>query len=393
MFTFLSKTPFHRLRALFLPLSLLALVTVLGACSNTRELEPVELTDFEEEGELDVIWSEKISGGQGKYYHQFRLAVDSEFIYAASQSGNVYKLDKKEGDEAWEVELDEALTSGVAVDDSQVYVATESGVLVALDKENGEQKWAFPLRSELVSLPVSDNRLVYVHASNGDVYAVDAQSGEQRWRVSTNVPALSLRGNASPVIIPQVLLVGTASGKVAIIDRQTGQLFAEPKISTPEGDTEIERMVDVDGKPFFANGKLYAASFQGQLVALDLQGGKHLWEHKTSSFEDVSVDFDQVYISTDDGVIQALNADTGEVKWLQEGLLRRKTTAPVPYSSYLIVSDLDGYIHLLSQIDGHFVARKKISGSGVKSPALVDGNRFYVIANNGRLKAYRLELD
>ena len=372
---------------------MLVFVLVLTACTSSRKLKPIDLEKFNKEASFNTLWSKKISGGQGDYFHQFRLQHDAEHIYAASKKGRIFKLTKKKGQEVWDIELEERLTTGVEVDNTQVYVATRDGVLIALDKMSGEQKWAFPMRSELVSRPVSDNDFVYMHASNGDVYKINTLSGEQVWRVSTNLPAVSLRGNASPLLIPQLVIVGTANGKVALINRDTGQIFAEPKVATPDGDTEIERMVDVDGLPIYEKGILYAGSFQGQLVALDMKSGQALWQVTASTFQDLEMGFDSIYLVADDSLITAYNTTNGEIKWVQEGLLRRRASPPVAYSSFLIVSDYQGYIHILSQLDGHFIARKKISGSGVKSPALVDGNTFYVIANNGRLKAYQLELD
>ncbi len=368
------------------------LTLIMAACSSSRQLEPVELEDFEEEAKFKTLWSTKVSGGQGDYFHQFRLQQDAIHIYAASYKGRVFKISKDKGKKVWKVDLDERLTSGVEVDDRRVYVAGFDGSLIALDKLTGEQLWTFEFRSELVSVPVSDNQAVYAHTSNGDVYAVDANTGEQLWRATTNIPALSLRGNASPVLIPQLVIVGSANGKLVLIRRDNGQIVAEPKVATPEGETEVERMVDVDGRPKFIEGLLYAVSFQGRLVALDMKAGQEVWSTKASSFQDLEVGFDSVYIASDDSLVIAHNINSGEMKWIQEGLLRRRVSPPVAFSSYLIVSDFEGYIHILSQLDGHFVARKKISGSGVKSPALVDGKTFYVVANNGRLKAYQLKL-
>ena len=375
---------------------LILLTAYLAACSSSRTLEPVELESFDEEGDLAVIWSDSISGEQGEYYHQFRLAQDEDHIYAASQNGFITKYTKEDGDDVWDIELDVRLTTGVAIDSKFVYVGSRDGAVIALDKNTGEQRWVSDIRSELVSVPVSDESGLYAHASNGDVYKFDVNTGEELWRVDTNIPALSLRGTSKPLLIPQLVVVGTANGKVALINRDSGQLIAEPKIANPEGDTEVERMVDVDGRPYFHEGILYAASFQGQLVALDMQKGQTIWDSEASSFQDVAYDFESVYLSTANSLVTAYNAKNGELKWVQEGLLRRRITAPVAYSSYLLVSDLDGYIHLLSQIDGRFIARRQIDGSGVKSPAMIDSadnSIFYIIANDGCIKAYRYEAD
>ena len=73
----------------------LMLMLSLGACSSSRKLEPIDLEDFAQEASFDTLWSKKISGGQGEYYHQFRLQDDRQHIYAASESGRIFKLLKE----------------------------------------------------------------------------------------------------------------------------------------------------------------------------------------------------------------------------------------------------------------------------------------------------------
>ena len=57
----------------------------------------------------------------------------------------------------------------------------------------------------------------------------------------------------------------------------------------------------------------------------------------------------------------------------------------------MAVADSEGYLHLLSQTDGHFVARAKVDGSGVNAPMVTDGERLYVLANDGSITAYAFE--
>ena len=73
------------------------LTFILAACSSSRQLEPVELEDFEEEASFKTLWSTKVSGGQGDYFHQFRLQQDAIHIYAASYKGRVFKISKETG--------------------------------------------------------------------------------------------------------------------------------------------------------------------------------------------------------------------------------------------------------------------------------------------------------
>lgn len=381
----------HRSLTLRLALALLGLV-LLSACGSnkSKELKPVALESVEAEVALDRKWSRRIGRGMGKYYHQFRLAVDEQHLYAAAADGRVYQLNKETGRVRWRVTLNDGLTSGVAVDQQHVYVATDAGVLLALDKQNGEQVWSRQLNSELVSPPSSTNNHVVLQTSSGSIYNLNAQTGEQRWRFDTTMPSLSLRGNSRPTFFASFVVLGQANGKLAVLDINTGELRWDPRIAHARGDTEIERMVDVNATPLLIDDHLFAVSYQGQLVAYDLSSGRPLWTVDESSFNDMARGMGNIYVSSSEGVVRAYDRRTGDVRWSQNSLLRRKTTAPTAISSYLVVADYQGYVHLLSQLDGRIVARARVSRKPVKTTLLAEGNRFYVIADNGRLRAYQI---
>lgn len=372
-------------------LMLLVLIATVAACGSTRkkELKPVELESFKAELAIKTLWSRGI-GGLGKYYHQFAMAVDGAYLYAASAEGKVFKLDKLKGKRQWKVSLDTELTTGVAVGRQHVYVASLDGVVIALDKNTGEQVWIQQVDSEVVSPPAVNGDHVVFQTSSGDIYNLNTADGALRWRKPSNLPALSLRGNSHPVFFANFVIVGLANGRLSMMDLNTGETRWEPRIAIAKGDSEIERMIDVDGTPLVLEDKLYAASYQGQLAAFSLSQGQPLWSVDESTYRDLAAGLGNVYISSADAQLTAYDQRTGDVKWSQNGLLRRKTTAPAVFSSYVVVADYKGYIHLVSQIDGRFIARKRLNGKGIKTNILVDGDRFYVLANNGRLKAYQL---
>ncbi|MNR64400.1 Outer membrane protein assembly factor BamB precursor [compost metagenome] len=55
-----------------------------------------------------------------------------------------------------------------------------------------------------------------------------------------------------------------------------------------------------------------------------------------------------------------------------------------------MVGDVEGYVHLLSQVEGRFVGREKVDGDGVRVRPLVVGNWMYVFGNSGKLVAYTI---
>ena len=372
----------------------LCLLMVLGvtACGSNKkkELEPVELSSVEAEISVDTLWSRKIGSGQGDYYQQFVLAVDEDFIYAASENGKVFKLDRLTGKKQWKVSVEGSLTAGVAVDDRHVYVGLLDGSLLALDRNDGRQVWSRHVSSEIVSAPSAAMGHLVVQVSNGEIISLDPATGDIRWRHGSATPALTLRGNSRPRFFAGYVVAGLANGKLVVLDVSTGQAMWEPKVADPKGDTEIERIVDVDATPVISADQLLAVSMQGRLVSYDLKTGRLLWAVEESSFREMDVDGNQVYVSNVDGIVTAYDLATGAMIWSNEDLLRRKVSAPRVVGRYIVVADYEGYMHLLSQTDGRIVARKRVAWEPVKSPALVDEDRFYIIAINGRLKAYQL---
>jgi outer membrane protein assembly factor BamB len=60
---------------------------------------------------------------------------------------------------------------------------------------------------------------------------------------------------------------------------------------------------------------------------------------------------------------------------------------------YEAVADFEGYVHLLSQVDGSLAGRVKVDGDGVRADMLSDGNILYVFGNSGDMVAYEITQD
>ena len=150
-------------------------------------------------------------------------------------------------------------------------------------------------------------------------------------------------------------------------------------------------MVDVDGKLVLDDRTLYAASFQGNLAALDAESGTLRWQHKASSHGGPATGFGSVYISHADGVVEAVDQNRASTLWRNDDLQRRRLTAPVTFSSYVAVADFEGYVHLLAQTDGRLVGRIRVDRKGVRVAPIVVGDTLYVFGNSGDLVALKLD--
>jgi outer membrane protein assembly factor BamB len=255
-----------------------------------------------------------------------------------------------------------------------VVVGTGSGEILALNQSDGSLAWKSRVASEVLSPPQIDDDLVVVQSIDGKVTAYDAIDGSRKWIYTTNIPSLTLRGTATPIISGDVILVGFSSGRVTLLERETGFSGFDLRVGVAQGGSDLERLVDIDGAMAMENGRLYAASFQGRVIGIDIASGRILWSEEASSVSGVGAGFGNVYLASSDSQISAYNADNGREVWRVDAL-----------GSYLAFTDSEGYLHLMAQSDGRFVGRRKIDGSGVRSGVVEEGGRLYAIGNNGSL--------
>src|SRR5690554_8028164 len=97
------------------------------------------------------------------------------------------------------------------------------------------------------------------------------------------MPVLTERGTGAPLVLDQLVIIGFATGKVVALDKPLGIPRWEVRLASPDGRSELERLVDIDGQPVFEGGLIYAASYHGNVAAMSMRG-ETVWEEEGSSY-------------------------------------------------------------------------------------------------------------
>ena len=353
--------------------------------------EPVELEKITEQVKLKSRWSRGVGDGQGEGLLKINPILVGDSLYAASAEGRVMSVDPESGRVRWKQDLDLALSGGVGYHGSSVFVGASEGLVMRLDAASGSEIWRAPVSGEVLSAPQGDGRYVVAQTYDGKLMGFDYETGEVRWTFTSDVPVLTLRGTGTPMILGDNAIAGFADGKVVAINLRSGNVAWEVRVAIPQGRSEIERIVDIDGSMAVQSNELYVASYQGRLAAIDTRSGRRLWQRNVSSVSGVGVGFGNVYVADDDGTVSAFLRNGQGVRWQNIDLGFRDLSRPTPVSSYVAVVDFEGYLHLLSQVDGEIVGRIKVDSSGARADMLTRGNRLFVFTNDGALKAYDVE--
>jgi len=366
-----------------------ALLAALAACDREKDIEPpAELVDFAASATIQKAWSISLGGGDEVMRDGLAPAADLERVYLAGRGGEVLAVQAETGRVLWRSKADAELTGGPGAGGGVVAVGTADGEVIALDGATGTRRWAAKVGGEVLAAPAVTANVVVVRTVAGRVLGLALETGKELWREDQQIPRLTLRGTAPPVIAGNAAICGFDNGRVLSIDATAGEVFWEQLVSPARGRTELERLVDIDASIKVREADVLVAGFQGRVAMLALDSGQIWWSREISSHRGLDVNDDLVVVSSAMGEVIALRRRTGVEVWRQEGLRLRRLSAPALVGGRVAVADFEGYVHWLDAATGGFVARSKTSGRTSNAPLVVGGLVIFQ-DDEGRVTALR----
>jgi outer membrane protein assembly factor BamB len=244
--------------------------------------------------------------------------AQSGLIFVANDSGTLHALDAQ-GAERWKFATGKPIKARPAVIGDSVYVASDTGLLYRLDKRSGKEQWrakidrGSPARiatnqegsrwDRYGSSVVADGKRVYVGSRDNSLYALDLTTGKEQWRVETKDMM-----TATPALYRDTVLFADYEGIVQAVGAGDGK-----QRWTYDAKLPVAGDLVVDADRVFVGSRTY------DLIALDAAKGKELWKHYYwfSWIESPPVVRDGVvYTGSSDGVgVFAIDARDGKLRW------------------------------------------------------------------------------
>ncbi|MDC1288072.1 outer membrane protein assembly factor BamB [Gammaproteobacteria bacterium] len=370
-------------------LSVLVLFGLLVACSGDKDNSepPARLTPIENAISLKINWKLSTRASSNSAAYRLRPLISGERIYSIDTSGLVRGIDLVKGRFIWRYKSGLEPITGIGGNPQMLIVTSRDGDVAAYREieDDLEPLWSINLGSEIRATPVIADDQVFVRSVDGRLRSLSATDGSQQWQVTGRVPALSLTGNSSPLVTGEMVIAGFDDGKLIAYQRDSGKTLWETTISLPSGRTEVERLVDLDGRFVLRDGVIYVVSFQGHLAAVQAVSGDILWSRKFSSFQTIEIDENALYLSSDDSDLWAIDRRTGSAFWKQDVLHARKITAPSIIGDKLVVADYQGYLHWFNKADGMLLGRTRTTESRNHVQPLVWGESVLTLDQQGIL--------
>ncbi|MCC6379896.1 MAG: outer membrane protein assembly factor BamB [Burkholderiales bacterium] len=309
-----------------------------------------------------IAWQASI----GKAAAGFAPLVTADAVYAAAADGTVAKFDPASGRQYWRASAGRSLSAGAGAGESIVAVGTDKGEVLAFDDE-GKALWTVKVGSEVIAPPRIAEGTVLVFSGDGRLYALSTKDGSRRWVYQRANPSLMVRNNAGAVIVGGAVFFGTAGGRLVGIDLKTGAVGWDVAVATPKGATELERIADVTSLPAIDDRIACAAAYQGRTACFEVVRGTTVWSRDIGSLGGIALDAKHLYVTDDAGAVHALDRSTGASVWKQDKLAKRYVGGPQLVGDQVGVVDAEGWLHLLSTVNGAYVGRIATDGSAATS--------------------------
>lgn len=371
-------------------LAVLGLAALLAACGKEKNVDPpAELVRFPASLDIDRLWSIRTGGGEEALRLALAPAVEGDTAYLAGHGGEVHAVAAQTGRGKWRSDLRMPLSAGPGVGGGRVLVGSPDGEIVALDAGTGAELWRTALGGEILAAPAANASRVVVHTVDGRLVGLDAATGQSLWSYGQQVPRLSLRGSAPPVISGDVVFCAFDNGRVAAVGLEDGELLWSTAAATASGRTELERLVDIDEAVRVSGNNVFSAGYQGRVGMLARDSGQIWWARELSSHGSLGLDSVALYVSTADGVVMAIQQRDGAEIWRQDAMLRRGLTGPAVVDDAVVVADFEGYLHWLDRESGELLGRERAGNDRISQAPVSANGLIFVQSDGGNAYAFR----
>jgi len=317
-------------------------------------------------------------------YTAFTPVKDYDVIYFTGKSGKIYKVDPNSGLVIDEINSNSMLSAGLALSSNTVIVATQNAKLIAINKTTHKTLWQADLPTIAIETPLVANNLVIIKTNDAQILVFDVDTGKKVWVYNSNPPNLTLYNNHSMTVINnELLLSGFPDGKIVLFSLTNGNIIWEQNLKSIDMN---ERLRDITTTPLVNNDKIFVANYSGSVYCLDLFRGTIIWNRNIEGpISTMSLNSQDLFISSNsDKSIHSISQASGKMIWKKR--FDREIINLANLDSYLLATDIKGYMQLIDSNTGKVIEDTKIAQSGYINSIIANNNSGLIMqGQNGEL--------
>ncbi len=201
---------------------------------------------------------------------------------------------------------------------SQIFVATLRGQVVALDATSGAMLWERQLKVPAHALSVGPQG-VYVLAAGNRLYALNRTDGSTYWTHNGLREVTSVFGTPVPVPFDNRVLVAYSSGELVALNAQDGKVVWQRALVNTRRQAQVAlAFKDINATPVVVANTVFAIGHSGVLLALDAKTGAPRWQQELSATHTPWAAGDFLFVITTDQELVCLSQKDGSVRWVKQ---------------------------------------------------------------------------
>lgn len=279
------------------------------------------------------------------------VCIEDNNLIAMDVDGNVYCMDKSNGNLLWEkrIELGNTLgtSSAVCIDKGVIFAGT-SRTVTALEIADGEIKWSVNRdkgENSPAEFMVAGDKLI-VNSHWDCLAALDVSNGKTLWE--NNDENIRFR-SSTPVVIDDSTLLVADDNAIMFVNLADGEITSKTSFD--------EYKFSSSAQPVFRDGIAYIPTANEGVVAFDVHDKTILWNFKT----DNSILFTSPYVGKDSKTVES---------------------SPVLDGDTLIFGANDGCIYTVDIHTGDLLKKYSV-GSAVLGEVCVTKDKIYAASFDG----------
>ncbi len=351
------------------------------------------------------IWSVGIGDDSNNRRSIISMPVVTDgVIYAMDSMSKISAYNADTGKKIWQKKFKQegeteniSYGGGITAGPDALYITNGYGHVAALSKTTGEEIWITRLSIPMRGAPTYAEGRVFALTHDNQTYALDSADGKILWSEVGISENAGLVGAASPAVVGNTVIAAYSSGELYAMRVENGRVLWSDTLNTQGRLTAMATLRDIDGHPVVFDGKVYAISHSGRMVAIDLRSGVRIWEQNIGSQHTPWVAGEYIYVVTAEGQVVCVTRRTGLVRWVRQlerfkDPDRRKEAVlwhgPTLAGDRLIVTSSHGYAVAISPYDGSFISGMELPDDMEMGPIVVN-DTLYFLTRDAELIAMR----
>jgi outer membrane protein assembly factor BamB len=215
-----------------------------------------------------------------------------------------------------------------------------------------------------------------VGGSDGRLFALDVRTGKARW-------VFDVRGriSSSPSVVGNLVCITTYTGVIECLRRRGGMQAWSRSFRR-----DAFRYSSFYSSPSSDGTRVYAASREGEVVALDARTGATVWTYRTGGFTygTPSVAAGRIFVADLDRNLWAFRSADGRLLW-HDRIEGRVLGPTLVVGNLVFFSTLEGRTYAVRVQDGRVLWSFR---AGKYAPGIATASHYY-FSLNGLLVAFR----